>query len=106
MSRPKRRHKTGFSYIGAGNNKSVFNRKPNKVFSKAKDQLNSSSLKDYKLEFTNCKLTEAEREHIKNNIRSKSRRKNRLTLLLSILIVIPIIVVIIALIEGVLSKYR
>ncbi|WP_299247170.1 hypothetical protein [uncultured Lacinutrix sp.] len=106
MNRPKRRHKTGFSYIGAGNNKSVFNKKPTKAFSKAKEKLNSSSLKGYKLEFTNCKLTEAEREHIKNDIRSKSVRKNKLTLLLSILIMIPIILVIIALIEGVLSKYR
>ena len=75
MSRPKRRHKTGFSYIGAGNNKSVFNRKPNKVFSKIKEQLTSSSLKDYKLQFTNGKLTKAEKEKIKNNIRSKSTQK-------------------------------
>lgn len=103
MSRPKRRHKTGFSYIGAGNNKSVFNRKPNQVFSNVKAQLNNSSLKAHLLEFTNQQLTAIERAQIKNTIRYKNRRKNILTLLLSILILIPITLAIIALIEGVLS---
>ena len=106
MSRQKRRHKTGFSYIGAGNDKSVFNKKPNKVFSKTKDQLNNSSIHAYQLEFTNRKLTETERANIKNNIRSKRRQKNRLTLLLSFLILIPIVIAIVMLIEGVLSKYK
>jgi hypothetical protein len=106
LTRPKRRHKTGFSYIGAGNSISVFNRKANKVFSKAKEQLNTSSLKEHKLEFNNKKLTVAEREKIKNTIRAQNKRKNILTLIISILILIPIIYAIVILIEGVLSKYK
>lgn len=106
MTRNRRRHKTGFGYIGAGNSTSVFNRKANKAFSKTKEQLNNSSIKKHKLKFTNRKLSDIEKEKIKNDIRKKSKRKNRLTLLLSIIILIPIVLAIIMLVEGVLSKYN
>lgn len=106
MSRTKRRHKTGFSYIGAGNSTSIFNRKPKKVFSKLKNELNSKSVSEYKLQFNNKLLSEEEREKIKNDIRSKNRQKNILTLILSILLLIPIIYGCIVIIENVLAKYR
>lgn len=106
MNRNKRRHKTGFSYIGAGNNTSVFNRKPNKVFSKIKYQLNRTSLKNYKLDYLNKKLTDSERANIKKEIRAQHRSKNILTLIISIAILIPTLYLIIALIQSVLNKYN
>ncbi|WP_290700048.1 hypothetical protein [Lacinutrix sp.] len=64
MTRNKRRHKTGFGYIGAGNDASVFNRKPKQVFSKLKNELNSKSDSEFKLKFTDVALSDEDKAKI------------------------------------------
>lgn len=104
MTRNKRRHNTGFSYTGAGNKASVFNRKPRKVFSETKDKLNSKSLNDYKLDFNNKKLSDTDKKAIKDKIRAETKKKNIIILITSIVLLIPILLVIKAIFEGVLLK--
>ncbi|WP_299890867.1 hypothetical protein [uncultured Lacinutrix sp.] len=106
MKRPKRRHNTSFSYTGAGNKASVFNRKPRAVFSESKNKLNNKSLSKYKLEFNNKSLSKIERKYIKDKIRSENRKKNITVIIFSFLLLIPIILVLQAIIEGALSNLK
>lgn len=92
MGRVKRRHSTGFGYIGFGNNYSVFNQKTNKAFSHLKDKLNEETHFHYKLHFSHKKLTQAEREAIKNKIRKAEKRKSVKAIIITILVFFIIIV--------------
>lgn len=73
MVRNKRRHRTGFGYIGFGNSFSVFNQHSNKAFSSLKAKLDSETHLHFQLNFTHEKLTKAEKEIIKNKIRANEK---------------------------------
>ncbi len=75
MTKNKRRHNIGFGYIGSGNNTSVFNRKPRKVFSETKDKLNFESHKKFQVHFNNKKLSDFERKAIKLKIKKNKKKK-------------------------------
>lgn len=77
MTRNKRSHRTGFGYIGFGNNHNVFNQTNNKVFSSLKDKLNKETYYRFQLHFSHHKLTHAERQLIKNKIRKSEKQKTR-----------------------------
>lgn len=91
MSRTQRRHKTGFGYIGFGNDQNVFNRKASKPFALVKGKLNNEAIKAFNITYDHHKLTALERNQIKTRIRNKHRRKNNLALIITVVIMIPII---------------
>ena len=90
MTRQRRRHSTGFGYIGFGNNQSIFNQHSKKAFSELKDKLNEETHLHHQILFSHKKLTKPEREAIKNRIRNAERRKSikimLVTFILSLLI--------------------
>lgn len=92
MTRNKRRHSTGFGYIGSGNKTNVFNRKPRKVFSEIKDSLNFESHKKFQVEFNNKKLSDIERYAIKKKIKSEEKIKTIKVISLTLLILVILIV--------------
>ncbi|WP_341216408.1 hypothetical protein [uncultured Wocania sp.] len=92
MARNKRRHSTGFGYIGFGNVRSVFNQSSNKAFSTLKEKLNEKTHFHFKLNFSHKKLTKEEREIIKNKIRKEEKRKSIQAVVLTILVLFIIIV--------------
>lgn len=75
MKRQNRRHRTGFGYIGFGNNHSVFNQKSHKAFSALKDKLNAETHVHFQLHFSHDQLTKAEREIIKNKVRKGEKKR-------------------------------
>lgn len=87
MNKAKRRHNTGFGYIGFGNNQSVFNRKPRKVFSETKNKLNFESQKKHQLKFSDKKLSLIEKNSIKNKIRKDQKERFIKALIITILII-------------------
>jgi len=70
MRRPNRRISNGFGYIGFGNKQSNFNQKNNNPFKAAKEKLHEVSNYHFKLDFIDNKLSEKNRELIKNKIRN------------------------------------
>lgn len=92
MSRPRRRHSTGFGYIGFGNSQDVFNRKASKPFSGVKNKLNKESHKVFSTHYLHHDLTETERLHIKNRIRRKQKRKNIWASLITAFLMVILIV--------------
>jgi len=106
MKRAKRRHNTSFSYTGAGNKASVFNRKPRKVFSETKNKLNNKNINNFKLELNNNQLSEANRKEIKNKIRSENKKKNKIVIITSVLFLIPILWIIKNILNGALSNIK
>jgi hypothetical protein len=92
VERRKRRHNTGFGYIGFGNSHAVFNQSSNKAFSVLKDKLNDETHYHYKLHFLHKELSKTEREAIKTKIRKAEKRKFVQTLILTVLVLFIIIV--------------
>ncbi|UKM63714.1 hypothetical protein GSB9_00259 [Flavobacteriaceae bacterium GSB9] len=90
MSRNKRRHSTGFGYIGFGNNQSVFNQSANKSFSALKEKLNEETHYHHQLNFLHKKLSKEEKETIKNNIRKAEKMRTQKTIIAFLLITIPV----------------
>jgi hypothetical protein len=101
----KRRHKTGFGYIGSGNNQDVFNRRPRKVFSEIKDKLNFESQKKFQLNFNDIKISEAQRKAIKDKIKNNEKTKLLLSIIITIFLLLIMIFVSIQMIEGVLFRH-
>ncbi|MFY0712731.1 hypothetical protein J1D01_03570 [Seonamhaeicola sp. NFXS20] len=81
MARNKRRHNTGFGYIGFGNNQSLFNQKSTQAFSSLKEKLDNETHYHFKLNFTHKKLTKQEKDLIKNKIRRDEKIKTRKTII-------------------------
>ncbi|MFH4968126.1 hypothetical protein V8G61_07965 [Gaetbulibacter sp. M240] len=77
MERNRRRHLTGFGYIGFGNNQTVFNQNSKKAFSELKHSLNQTSHKHYQCHFSHQALSKEAKDHIKNTIRKEERIRNR-----------------------------
>ncbi|WP_292949465.1 hypothetical protein [Olleya sp. UBA1516] len=103
MKRNKRRHNTGFGYIGSGNQASVFNQHPKALFSNIKKQLNTASHKQFETDFTATLLSEAEKRQIKNKIRKQAKQKNIIVVFLTTFFLILIVVLAIAMLKGLLS---
>ncbi|WP_028282939.1 hypothetical protein [Olleya marilimosa] len=103
MKRTKRRHNTGFGYIGSGNQASVFNQNPKAVFSNIKNQLNTVSHKQFKTNFSASLLSKAEKQQIKNKIRKQAKQKNIIVAFLTAFFLILIVVLAIAMLRGLLS---
>ncbi|WP_188655095.1 hypothetical protein [Yeosuana aromativorans] len=76
MTRQRRRHSTGFGYIGFGNNQSIFNQHSKKAFSELKDKLNEETHIHHQIHFSHKRLTKTEKEGIKNRIRKAEKRKS------------------------------
>lgn len=95
MSRPRRRHSTGFGYIGFGNSQDVFNRKASKPFTGVKNKLNKESHKVFNTHYLHHDLTEIERLHIKNRIRKKHKRNNIVAIFITVILMLILIVFII-----------
>jgi hypothetical protein len=85
LKRNKRRHSTGFGYIGFGNNQSVFNQHSKKAFSTLKEKLDNETHYHFQINFTHEKLTKAEKEIIKNKIRKDEKIKMGKTICVFIL---------------------
>lgn len=75
MKRSRRRHSTGFGYIGFGNVQSVFNQGTRKAFTEIKDKLNDETHLTHQVQFNHHKLTSEEKLVIKNRIRSEEKRR-------------------------------
>lgn len=90
MPRNKRRLNTGFGYIGFGNNHDVFNQRSNKAFSVIKEKLNVATHLHHQLNFLHKKLSQADKEAIKNKIRRAEKKKSikivSVTILLTIIL--------------------
>ncbi len=95
MTRPRRRHSTGFGYIGFGNSQNVFNRKASKPFSGVKNKLNTESHRVFNTNYLHHTLTEKERLLIKNRIRKKQKRKNIVASLITTVLMLLLIIYII-----------
>ncbi|TYA78427.1 hypothetical protein [Seonamhaeicola marinus] len=104
MARNKRRHSTGFGYIGFGNNQSVFNRKSNKAFSSLKEKLDDETHYHFQLNFAHHTLTKAEKQLIKNKIRKDEKIRQRKTIVVFCFVFIAIVSVLIYLIKSVMSQ--
>ncbi|SFD25887.1 hypothetical protein [Algibacter pectinivorans] len=90
MARQRRRHSTGFGYIGFGNNQSVFNQNTTKAFSSLKEKLDNETFLHHNVHFLHKKLTKAEKEAIKARIRKQEKIRTKKTIALFIILAIPI----------------
>lgn len=90
LPRNKRRHSTGFGYIGFGNNQSVFNQSANKAFSNLKDKLNRETHAIHKVDFLHKKLSKADKEAIKTKIRTQKKLKTKKTITAFVIMAIPV----------------
>ncbi|MDD7887900.1 hypothetical protein [Flavivirga sp. 57AJ16] len=102
--RNKRRHSTGFGYIGFGNNQSVFNQHSNKPFSILKEKLNNETYLQYQLNFSHKTLTKSEKEIIKNKIRKDEKVRTRKTIIVFIFVFTIILFIIKLLIDSFMSE--
>ncbi|MCF1192703.1 hypothetical protein LRR18_13990 [Mangrovimonas sp. AS39] len=93
MSKTQRRHKTGFGYIGFGNDMNVFNRKAQGSFSDYKERLHAVSQQKHELDFDHHALTKEERQVIKNKIKKQIAYQNKKALAIVLVIIITIVVV-------------
>ena len=87
----RRRHSTGFGYIGFGNSQATFNQRAAKPFSKYKEKLDLEAHLHYKMHFLHKDLTNEEKQKIKDKIRRQERK-----LLIQAAIVSAIVFIIIA----------
>ncbi len=102
--RNKRRHSTGFGYIGFGNNQSLFNKHSNKPFSVLKENLNHETRLHFQLDFTHRDLSKLEKDTIKTKIRRDEKIRTRKTIVLFILIFIFILFILKLLIDAFMSN--
>jgi hypothetical protein len=84
--RRKRRHSIGFGYIGFGNKHEAFNRKPKEAFTELKDSYNAEVHEDHELNFNENKLSDEDRDRIKNRIQKAKKRKAIKVIIISILV--------------------
>lgn len=104
LERPRRRHSTGFGYIGFGNNQSVFNRKSKLPFSEIKERLNKETRLHYKIDFLHHKLTDDERKFIKHKIRKQRIKVRQQTIVVSIIFAFILAWIIFYLITQIMSR--
>jgi hypothetical protein len=91
LARNKRRHSTGFGYIGFGNNQQVFNQSTRKAFSSLKEKLNRETHYHHQVDFLHKTLTKAEKQAIKNNIKKQEQLRTRKTIIVFVLLAIPVV---------------
>ncbi len=104
MPRNKRRHSTGFGYIGFGNNQSIFNQRSKRAFSVLKEKLDDETHLHYQLNFTHKSLTKAEKEAIKNKIRKDENNRFRKIMVVFVFVLIIILFIIKFLIDKLMSN--
>jgi hypothetical protein len=102
LIRNKRRHNTGFGYIGSGNSHFVFNRKPRQVFSEFKAKLNTESKRNYHLKYIDKQLTREDRLIIKNKIRKGEKMRTLLVFAISLFLSLAFILILIQMIKSLL----
>lgn len=102
MSR-KRRHSTGFGYIGFGNSQATFNQKSATPFSKYKEKLDMEAHLHYKMDFLHKDLTKEDKQKIKDKIRQQERKLLKKTAIISSIVFIIIAYVTYYLINQILS---
>lgn len=88
MAHRRRRHSTGFGYIGFGNNQSTFNRKSKSAFSVYKEKLNLEAHLHYEMHFLHKNLTKADKQNIKDKIRKEKRQLFARTAIISLIVFI------------------
>jgi hypothetical protein len=86
----RRRHSTGFGYIGFGNSQATFNRRSATPFSKYKEKLDLEAHLHYKMDFLHLDLTKDDKQNIKDKIRQQERQLLKRTIILSIIVFIII----------------
>ncbi len=104
MKRQSRRHRTGFGYIGFGNDYSVFNQSTNKAFSALKEKLNDETHFHFQLNFSHEKLTEEDRALIKNKVRKGEKKRLIKTIIVFVIAAIIVGFFIKTAIENVVSR--
>jgi hypothetical protein len=104
LERPRRRHSTGFGYIGFGNNQSVFNRKSKLPFSEIKERLHKETRLHYEIDFLHHQLTEDERKFIKSKIRRQRLRVRQQSIAVSIILAFIIAWIIFYLVTQIMSR--
>ncbi|WP_406683396.1 hypothetical protein N1F78_12005 [Seonamhaeicola sp. MEBiC1930] len=104
MTRNKRRHNTGFGYIGFGNNQSIFNQSSKKAFSTLKEKLNKETHSNFKLDFTHKALSKTEKEIIKNKIRKDEGSRFKKTVIISSIITILVLLFISFIINKIMAN--
>lgn len=90
MERNKRRHSTGFGYIGFGNNQSVFNQSTRKAFSSLKEKLNEESHFHHQVDFLHKTLSKKEKQAIKTKIKNRENKRTRKTIILFVILAVPV----------------
>lgn len=93
MNRNRRRHNTGFGYIGFGNRQEVFNQHSKKPFSILKDKLNEETHLHHQLHFLHKDLTKKEKEGIKNKIRKAERTRTIKIIITTFILIIVLSIV-------------
>jgi hypothetical protein len=104
LERPRRRHSTGFGYIGFGNDQSVFNRKSKLPFSEIKEKLHKETQLHYKINFLHSNLTDEDRRFIKRKIKRQRLRVRKQTITVSIVLVFIMAWIIFYLITQIMSR--
>lgn len=104
LERPRRRHSTGFGYIGFGNNQSVFNRKSKLPFSEIKEHLHKETRLHYEIDFLHHQLTDDERKFIKSKIRRQRLRVRQQSIAVSIILAFIIAWIIFYLVTQIMSR--
>ncbi len=104
MSRRKRRHSTGFGYIGFGNSQSTFNQKSSIPFSVYKEKLDLEAHLHYKMEFLHKDLSKADKQKIKDKIRRQEQKLFIRTTIISLIVFAVVAYTIYYLIIQILSR--
>lgn len=107
MLRQSKRQKLQISqwYVGAGNNISVFTRKPNKPYSKIKDSYTKELQKYYKQEKVEQEmpLTEVQRAEIRQLVK-KSIKKDNLNMLKALVLAVFLLTAVVFLLFYLFSR--
>ncbi|MDN3493345.1 hypothetical protein [Winogradskyella bathintestinalis] len=82
----RRRHSTGFGYIGFGNSQQSYNLKATKPFSIYKEKLDLEAHLHYKIHFLHKDLTKDDKQKIKDNIRRQERKLLKQTSIISVIV--------------------
>ena len=104
LERPRRRHSTGFGYIGFGNNQSVFNRKSKLPFSEIKERLHKETQLHYKIDFLHSQLTDDDRKFIKHKLRRQRIKVRQQTITVSIILAFIVAWIVFYLITQIMSR--
>ncbi|WP_179339472.1 hypothetical protein [Winogradskyella ludwigii] len=99
----RRRHSTGFGYIGFGNSQATFNQKSSSPFSKYKEKLDNEAHLHYKMHFLHKDLSKEDKQKIKDNIRLQERKLLKKTAIISIIVFFMVAYVAYYLITKILS---